>query len=73
MTGSILQPLQGGGWVSLAAIADESGVSIRSAAQQLRHHVTSGLVERSEGPPYSFRLLAGGGGRSRSSRSRRAR
>lgn len=61
MREEILSPLAGGEWVALGDIAQALGVTVRSAAQQLRPHHAAGRVERSDAKPYSFRLVEGGG------------
>lgn len=61
MREEVLSPLAGGEWVALTAIAESLGITVRSAAQQLRPHVAAGRIQRSDAKPYSFRLCEGGG------------
>lgn len=62
MREEVLSPLAGGEWVALGDIALALGVTVRSAAQQLRPHHAAGRVERTDTKPYSFRLAGGGAG-----------
>ena len=64
MNDDLLRLLSTDIWVDGPSLAESLGISVRSVAQRLRDPIKSGRVERSVSEPFTYRLVAGGGGRS---------